>query len=91
MRELPSTGETTLSRSPGGFEPVYHLFTTAITLPQSVTHVDYTPKQHTKKRGALGNTKNTKIKRGRTGTRVAKVCETEPKESIQNERSPIKC
>ncbi len=25
----------------GDLEPVYHLFTSAITLPQSVTHVDY--------------------------------------------------
>ena len=30
-------------RDPGDLEPVYHLFTSAITLPQSVTHVDYVP------------------------------------------------
>ena len=47
------------------------------------------PKKHTKKRGALGNTKKTKITRA--GTWVEEVYKKDPKGSSQNERSPMKC
>ena len=49
------------------------------------------PKQHTKKRGALGNTKKTKITRRRAGMWVEEVYEKDPNGSIQKEKSPMKC
>ena len=69
---------------------ILSLFTSAITLPQSVTHVDLCPKQHTKKTGALGNAKKTKITT-RAGTWGEEVYEKHPKGNIQNERSTMKC
>ena len=48
------------------------------------------PKQHTKKRGDLGNTKKTKITRT-AGSWVEEAYEKDPKGSIQNGRSPMKC
>ncbi len=45
------------------------------------------PKQHTKKRGALGNTKKTKITR-RVGTWVKEVYEKHAKGSIQIRKEP---
>ena len=50
-----------------------------------------TPEKHTKKRGALGNTKKTKITTRTAGTWVEQVYEKDPKGSIQNERGPMKC
>ena len=44
------------------------------------------PKQHTKKRGALANTKKTKITRRRAWTWVEEGYEKDPKGSIHNER-----
>ena len=67
----------------GDLEPVYHLFTSAITLSQSVT-CGIHPKQHTKKRGALGNTKKDKPTRRRAGMWVEEVYGKDSKGSTQN-------
>ena len=72
---------------------ILSLFTTVYKCNRPATVCDICglcPKQHTKKRGDLGNTKNTKITRRRAGT-WAEVYEKDPKGSIQNERSPMKC
>ena len=71
---------------------ILSLFTTCLQVQSpchSLWHMWTMPKKHTKKRGDLGNTKNTKITRRRAGT-WAEVCEKDPKGSIQNERSPMK-
>ena len=41
FRELHSTDETIVWRDPGGFEPVYNLFTitSKFTLPEAVTDI----------------------------------------------------
>ena len=91
LRELHSTGETIVWRDPGGswacLPPVYKCSLPATVCDTCGIH----PKQNIKKRGALGNTKLTKITRRRPGMWVAEVYEEEPKGSIQNERSPMKC
>jgi len=63
----------------GNLEPVYHV-TCGIH-----------PKQHTKKRGGLGNTKKTKTTRRRAGMWAEEVYQKDQKGSIQNEKSPMKC
>ena len=84
LRELHSTGETIVWRDPGGswacFLPVYkcnHPATVHDTWGQC-------HKQHTKKRGARGNTKKAKITR-KAGMWVEEVYEKDPKGSFQNE------
>ena len=52
-------------------------------MPQSVTHVDYAMKKHTKKRGALGNAQMTQATK-RDGK---KVYEKDLKGSFQSKRS----
>ena len=72
---------------------ILSLFTTCLQVQSpchSLWHMWLCPKQHTKKRGDLGNTKNTKITRRRAGT-WAEVYEKDPKGNIQNKRSPMKC
>ncbi len=90
LKELHSTGETIVWRDPGGswacLPPLYKCNHTATVCDTC----GLCPKQHTKKRGALGNTKKTKITRT-AGTWVEEVYEKDPKGSIQNERSPMKC
>ena len=90
LRELHSTDETTVWKDPGGswacLPPVYKY-----NHPATVCDTcGLRPKEHTKKRGALGNIKKTKITR-RAGTWVEEVYEKDPKGRIQNERSPVKC
>ena len=91
LKELHSTGETIVWRDPGGswacLPPVYKCNHSATVCDTRGIH----PKQHTKKRGALGNTKKTKTTRRRAGMWVEEVYENDPKGSIQNERSPMKC
>ncbi len=90
LKELHSTGETIMWRDPGGswacLPPVYKCNHPATVCDTCVIH----PKQHTKKRGTLGNTKRAKTIR-RAGMWVQEVYKKDPKDSIQNERSPIKC
>ena len=75
----------------GDLEPVYHRCLKCNN-PDTVRDTcGLCPKQHTKKRGALGNTKKAKITRRKAGTWVEEVYEKDPKGSIQNERSLIKC
>ena len=64
----------------GDLEPVYHLLTITITLPQSVTHVDYALKKPTKKRGALGKRWVEKGVRKRPERKYSK--EKEPKKKL---------
>ena len=71
-----------MERPWGIFEPVYHLLTSAICDTCGIH-----PKQHTKKRGALGNTKKTKITR-RAGAWVKEVYEKHAKGSIQIRKEP---
>ena len=85
LKELHSTGETIVWRDPGGswacLPPVYKCNHTA-----TVCNIcELWPKQHTKKRGALGNTKKTKITRRGARIWVEEVYEKDPKGSIQNE------
>ena len=91
LKELHSTGETLVWRDPGGswacLPPVYKCNHPATVYDTCGTD----PKQHTKKSGALGNTKKTKITRRRAGMWVEEVYEKDPKGSIQNEKSPMKC
>ena len=91
LKELHSTGETIVWRDPGGswacLPPVHKCNHSATVCDTRGIH----PKQHTKKRGALGNTKKTKTTRRRAGMWVEEVYENDPKGSIQNERSPMKC
>ena len=91
LKELHSTGETIVWRDPGGswacLPPVHKCNHSATICDTRGIH----PKQHTKKRGALGNTKKTKTTRRRAGMWVEEVYENDPKGSIQNERSPMKC
>ena len=105
LKELHSTGETIVWRDPGGswacLPPVYNCSQLATVCDKC----GLCPKQHTRKRGAPGNTKKTKqhIKKRealwntrkikitrRSGTWVEEVYEKDPKGSIQNERSPRK-
>ena len=91
LKELHSTGETIVWRDPGGswacLPPVHKCNHPTTVCDMCGIH----PKQHTKKRGALGNTKKTKTTKRRPGMSVEEVYENDPKESIQNERSPMKC
>ena len=91
LKELHSTGETIVWRDPGGswacLPPVYKCNHPATVCDTCGIH----PKQHTKNRDALGNTKKTKIARRRAGMWVEKVYEKDPKGIIQNEKSPMKC
>ena len=92
LKEIHSTGETIVWRDPGGswacLPPVYDC---VWNHPATVCDIcGLRPKQHTKKRGALRNTKKTKITR-RAGMWVEEVYKNDPKGSIQNERSPLKC
>ena len=78
LKELHSTSETIMWRDPGGswacLPPVYKC-----NRPATVCDTcGLCPKQHTKKRGDLGNTKNTKITRRTAGT-WAEVYEKRPK------------
>ena len=79
LKELHSTGETIVWRDPGGswacLPPVYkcnHHATVCDTC-------GICPKQHTKKKGALGQTEKTKITRRRAGTWVEEVHQKDPK------------
>ena len=91
LKELHSTGETIVWRDPGGswacLPPVYKCNHPATVCDTCGIH----PTQHTKKRGALGNTKKTKITTRRAGMWVEEVYEKDPKGSIQKEKSPMKC
>ena len=90
LKELHSTGETIVWRDPGGS---WACLPSAYKCKHPATVCDtcgICPKQHTKKRGALGNTKNTKITRT-AGSWVEEAYEEDPKGSIQNGRSPMKC
>ena len=72
---------------------ILSLFTTCLQVQSpchSLWHMWNMPKQHTKKRGALANTKKTKITTT-DGSWVEEVYEKDPKGSIQNEKSPMKC
>ena len=66
LRELHSTGETIVWRDPGGswacLLPVHKCNHPTTACDTCGLH----PKKHTKKRGALGNTKKTKITRAGT-------------------------
>ena len=90
LKELHSTGETIVWRDPGGswacLPPVYKCNHPATVCDTCGIH----PEQHTKKRGAPGNTKKTQITR-RAETWVEEAYEKDPKGSIQNERCPMKC
>ena len=74
---------------------ILSLFTTCLQVQSTCTVCDICgihPKRHTKKRGALGNTKKRpNSKRRGAGMWVEEVYEKDPKGSIQNERSPMKC
>ena len=89
LRELHSTGETIVWRDPGGswacLPPVYKCNHPATVCDTCGIH----PKQHTKKRRALGNTKKTKITSRTAGTWVEEVYEKDLKGSIVNERRPL--
>ena len=90
LKELHSTGERIMWRDPGGswacLPPVYKC-----NHPATVCDTcGLCPKQHTKKRGALGNTKKTKITRRRAGTWAEEEYEKDPKGSIQNQRRNAK-
>ena len=82
LRELHSTGETIVWRDPGGswacLLPVYKCNHPATVYDTCGLH----PKQHTKKRGALRNTKKTKITR-RAGTWLEEVYEKTQKEALR--------
>ena len=90
-KKLHSTGETMVWRDPGGswacLPPVYKCSHPATVWDTCGIH----PKKHTKKRGALGNTKKTKTTKRRARMWVKDVYQKDPKGSIQNERSPMKC
>ena len=82
LKELHSTGETIVWRDPGGswacLPPVYKCNHPATVCDTCGIH----PEQHTKKRGALGNTKNTKITR-RAETWIEEVYEKDRKEAFR--------
>ena len=84
LRELHSTGETIVWRDPGGswacLPPVYKCNLPATVRDTCGLH----PKQHTKKRGALGNTKKAKPTRRRAGMWVEEVYGKDPKGNTQN-------
>ena len=86
LKELHSTGETIVWRDPGGswacLPPVYKCNHPATVCDTCGIH----PNQHTKKRGALGNTKKIKTTRRGAGMWVEEVYEKDPKGSIQSER-----
>ena len=91
LKELHSTGETIVWRDPGGswacLPPVYKCNHSATVCDTCGIH----PKQHTKKRGTIGNTKKTKTTRRTAGMWVDEVYQKDPKGSNQNERSPMEC
>ena len=90
LKELHSTNETRVWRDPRGswacLPPVYKCNLPATVCDTCGIH----PKQHTKKRGALGNTKKAKPTRRRAGMWVEEVYGKDPKGNTQNERSLVK-